>query len=1048
MSVRTSVMAAGVSARWLRDVVAGLLCAVALGCTDSDSTVLHGLDPLDPGTAEQPDSHAGLGSRVGATAVEAQRGPVEVRGGASASDSQRRSQLPGAAPPAAGMGDALGGANGEASSAVGSGALRCTPVHTHEPIPQRREATREVGRDTFENLAAELEIQCGNCHKAPAEHGGFSYTGAAEDLCTARGEHGKTPADMMLAGLMPFMIGGQQALGRRVQAWLDQGCSSGTYILPPEVPIGSAPDAGVGDMPDSDGPAVDFVIPREVGDALTDLGNCLPAAELWGSDADADARFATMTQFADLPEKLVETDVFTLDSELLATRGTFAYSPTYPLWSDDARKLRYVHVPQGQSINFDRAAQRFRIPPNTRFYKTFLREVVESDGVKRYRKLETRLIVTRERWQAALYGTYVWNSEETSAQLLGTGIDAAAGVLGEVYLNNQPFPDHVRPYLADERDPDALVSYAIPGAQRCVSCHRGSLAENFILGFTPVQLKRPAPGEGGLYNDVLPDERDQLERLIEKGIVRAASAADIANLEDSALPRRPRNADELNLQAYMLGNCSHCHNPNGYAADANPSLRRLNMAPGGAIFQFDFATLGADNSPYFPAVEPSPEDLVLSGWYRRMVLPAGAFTLADLGSSLPDTFPGYSFFNLHMPLHTGRLDCRLPVLVARWWGSTAGSPDVPGSSEPSAVADALAARALDDCRKYSDPKTEERLRMQWVLEDQTERDPYLPRNINWKVELPDWIRERELGPEFEALAAREYYQGYYFDQCRFPAESPEPEQVEPWMINVFTGRPKKPWSQIFAVTPGEHIFAAICSNCHGVSGDAQTGAARAIRYTSGARVADFVDGLIGPRSAPTANLATFDELGADGAARYLVWMANGGTTVSFGRTKEEEDVFFNAFVTARTSLRAPLPLYLDPGGRTLGDIRSARANMLQVARITCDQLRTNYGGDTRPTANPALTYDRAVTTGNWDAALGGRGEAMGVPMWRDVCALDNPLTDEIREAAANSGLAQTWLDRAVFNAGVMVYVYLRDGLSRGVIVPPRDACHLRYPSLN
>jgi hypothetical protein len=66
----------------------------------------------------------------------------------------------------------------------------------------------------------------------------------------------------------------------------------------------------------------------------------------------------------------------------------------------------------------------------------------------------------------------------------------------------------------------------------------------------------------------------------------------------------------------------------------------------------------------------------------------------------------------------------------------------------------------------------------------------------------------------------------------------------------------------------------------------------------------------------------------------------------------------------------------------------------------------------------------------------------GATLWKDICTVDNPLTDAVRSGA--SPAYETWLRRAEFNAGVMAYFYLRDHLAQGR--PPallRSECHKR-----
>src|SRR5208283_3965988 len=67
------------------------------------------------------------------------------------------------------------------------------------------------------------------------------------------------------------------------------------------------------------------------------------------------------------------------------------------------------------------------------------------------------------------------------------------------------------------------------------------------------------------------------------------SPGDVLPLEQSQGSRVPRNNYELVAQGYMLGNCSHCHNPRGAPSVQNPVLMNLMNflpSPTGGIFQF------------------------------------------------------------------------------------------------------------------------------------------------------------------------------------------------------------------------------------------------------------------------------------------------------------------------------------------------------------------------------------------------------------------------------------------------------------------------------
>ena len=75
---------------------------------------------------------------------------------------------------------------------------------------------------------------------------------------------------------------------------------------------------------------------------------------------------------------------------------------------------------------------------------------------------------------------------------------------------------------------------------------------------------------------------------------------------------------ELKAQAYMLGNCAHCHNPRGFPSITKPELtNKLNFLPNdkdGGIFEFPFEryspirSRGGNGQIPIPYVTPSLRD--------------------------------------------------------------------------------------------------------------------------------------------------------------------------------------------------------------------------------------------------------------------------------------------------------------------------------------------------------------------------------------------------------------------------------------------------------
>ena len=487
-------------------------------------------------------------------------------------------------------------------------------------------------------------------------------------------------------------------------AWYGAGAPQDVFNLPP----------GEGEADPSKSP---YVIDETLAARLTNIGNCLPDKKHFATDTSTmdklDARFAALKTSDDLPPSLTDTDVTSLDSAALAATGLFAFAPEYPLWSGNAGKLRYVRVPRGQTIRFDRDAQAFVFPPNTRFYKTFMQKVMHEDGTSfHYRKLETRIIVARpdgpdapdgSHTTQALFGVYAWDETETTATLVRDPLRDGTRFRDRLvsYINNEQLAAPVLSGPAPNkilalRQAKAMATWAIPGSARCVQCHMGSPSKNFVLGFTPLQIRRRVTGEGGAYEPTGVDELYQLQRLSALGVVSGVSKPDdIVLLESSQGTRTPRNPEELKAQAYALGNCANCHNPRGYPTINNPGLRELlNFWPNketGGLFRFPLDRVsprikrGPNQNVDIPYITPS---LIDFGATRDPDFPKDSFSARVSSDSLDLTETAYIaapwrsliYRNVdtpfmyvfdaalfpHMPMNVAGFDTRVPGIFGDW----------------------------------------------------------------------------------------------------------------------------------------------------------------------------------------------------------------------------------------------------------------------------------------------------------------------------------------------------------------------------------------------
>lgn len=997
-----------------------------------------------------------------------------------------------------GAGTGSGGTGGGGGGASEGG---CRPVHA-EALPARKEVTSSepIGpvtttiTVTAEELYDEFVARsCGNfaCHggadmpqnQAPTPfkvtRDSFDQRANLGDLALMRVLNAD-PARVMPPGSGDGSTRGPEdpyrQLAERLKAWQDAGFpeSFELEVEAPEDPTG-------GDIPDDP-----YLLSEELASKLTNIGSCLPDPTTPRNIDEMrrmDALFEGIDRFEDLPQTLVETDLVSLDSEVLAHRGVFSYAPTYTLFSDNASKMRYVRVPVGKTITYDRRTHDFVIPENTRFYKTFLKPVTDKDGNVAYRKMETRLIVSRRDEQLpdgrfrprALRMSYAWDKDEKMARLVK-----------DPFRNGQPFADRLCPYVVDERvtrDPDknpiteptnnactymtqmeraeltsgSIRHYAIPSSERCDQCHMGGSSRAYILGFTPWQADRRPAGEGGVYldHDRAPteDEIAQLRRLLDYGVVTGIEPG-AAKLEQSQGERAPRNAHELDAQAYMMGNCAFCHNPNGFPTVQNPLLAPFNMFPdqeAGGIFQFPLerfsprAKFGAAQDVRYPYITPAfgnfpggpskeltwsfPGDPVIDPLeYRADYVPDLAlFKMLGPWRSLiwrnvytPFTYSEGSTIFIHMPRNVPDFDCRAHKIMASWMLSIPSEPksedeqalfeqpyvevlpDDPGyvradrqakqrvadylisvtgqhcpstedTVDPSVVRSPtittstgleqklqpapLDDRMLNSPRLIEDPEPvfDDGVpsHAHWVPVDTTDaRGRWIPRRSNWKAVVADGtvainptlkrtidqIKTVHLSDAQAEFSLAPQPMGLWHSQCtELAAGSPTVQELQAegtgsmrrWLYEI-EPMPLPPDGRVHYQSRGEAVFGAICRNCHGREADSRSPLATTILELTGGqtRVANFVDGLFGPRSAPGA-------------------YARGEFTIDQGATPEEWQVRYMLFMTlggteaqipsAVISLVSKSPFY-GQGVQAGRDTGLATANMLQSAGQTCEQL--------------------------------------------------------------------------------------------------------------
>jgi hypothetical protein len=189
--------------------------------------------------------------------------------------------------------------------------------------------------------------------------------------------------------------------------------------------------------------------------------------------------------------------------------GIERFTPRYPLWSDGAKKDRFIYLPAGTRIDTSNP-DRFSFPVGTRLYKTFAAGDL---------RVETRVLskvssgVGFDRWSVL---SYAWSADQHSVSAAPSG--GVTNALGS--------------------------GLDIPSQANCKSCHNMTGADA-VIGFNALQLNHD---DGGLA----------LADLLLRGSLVNGSSGTPANVSLSNAVF-PGNAQARAALGYLHGNCGHCH---------------------------------------------------------------------------------------------------------------------------------------------------------------------------------------------------------------------------------------------------------------------------------------------------------------------------------------------------------------------------------------------------------------------------------------------------------------------------------------------------------
>ena len=215
------------------------------------------------------------------------------------------------------------------------------------------------------------------------------------------------------------------------------------------------------------------------------------------------------------------------------------YGLNSALFSDHADKVRYIYVPEGETIDY-RADGVLGFPVGSAMVKHF--GFTRADGSLDL--IETRLLVRKADGWAAY--PYVWDAEDRRAILKKAG--ARVDVAGR-----------------DAKGMPLALGWQVPNVNQCKGCH--------ALDGELVPIGPKARNLNGVF-----EGENNLARLTRLGLLTGVPADPpyMPDWRDDTVPVDAR------ARAYLDVNCGHCHNPAGPASNSGMFLT-WETAPGPAL---------------------------------------------------------------------------------------------------------------------------------------------------------------------------------------------------------------------------------------------------------------------------------------------------------------------------------------------------------------------------------------------------------------------------------------------------------------------------------
>jgi len=215
-------------------------------------------------------------------------------------------------------------------------------------------------------------------------------------------------------------------------------------------------------------------------------------------------------------------------ADLSPNNRVLSYNLISPLFTDYAKKKRFVWMPEGVSATYGGDHEILDFPEGAILIKNFYYNQVQPSNATRI--IETRLIYKKNNaWE---FANYVWNDQQTEATL-------------DLQGSNTPVE------WIDESGETKSTNYRIPSATECVTCHKSN-EQPIPIGPKPQNINQDFS-----YTD---GNKNQLQKWQEVGYLESYPSSIVTTVawDDVSNPLEAR------VRSYLDINCVHCHTENAH----------------------------------------------------------------------------------------------------------------------------------------------------------------------------------------------------------------------------------------------------------------------------------------------------------------------------------------------------------------------------------------------------------------------------------------------------------------------------------------------------